>query len=85
MNSNWASHTFRGMGSQITLWLDGSARHAESLFVEAAALFAQNEQIFSRFRPDSELSQVNGRAGEWTAVSDAMWDVLLHTLYWAET
>ncbi len=83
MNPHWASHTFRRMGSQITLWLEGS-RPAKSLFAEAAAIFAGNEQIFSRFLPDSELSQVNKQAGNWTAVSQNMWDVLLHALYWAE-
>ncbi|NOG35348.1 MAG: FAD:protein FMN transferase [Chloroflexi bacterium] len=83
MNPHWASHTFRRMGSQITLWLEGSSR-AEWLFAEAAAIFAGNEQIFSRFLPDSELSQVNRQAGKWTAVSQNMWDVLLHALYWAE-
>ncbi len=84
MNTNWPSHTFHSMGSQITLWLDGSAHRAPQLFAEAAALFERNEQIFSRFRADSELSQVNAQAGEWTAVSNTMWDVLLHALHWAE-
>lgn len=83
MNPQWVSRTFRRMGSQITLWLEDGGR-AESLFAEAAAIFARNEQIFSRFLPDSELSQVNRQAGKWTAVSQNMWDVLLHALYWAE-
>ena len=32
--------------------------------------FEELEQRFSRFRPDSELSDVNRRAGRWTVVSD---------------
>jgi thiamine biosynthesis lipoprotein len=32
--------------------------------------FAEDDERFSRFRPDSELSAVNAGAGKWTRVSD---------------
>jgi FAD:protein FMN transferase len=38
--------------------------------------FAEWEQHFSRFRPESELSQLNHHAGEFLPVSTALWDVL---------
>ena len=38
------------------------------------------EQRFSRFRPDSELSRLNARAGSWMDVSPAMARMLAHAL-----
>jgi thiamine biosynthesis lipoprotein len=34
-------------------------------------IFEREEQRFSRFRPDSELSKVNSRAGDWVKASPA--------------
>lgn len=70
----WQSHTFRAMGSHIVLWLDTTDNaNAPTAFAQVEALFAANEQALSRFRPNSELSQLNARSGEWVVVSDLLW------------
>jgi thiamine biosynthesis lipoprotein len=43
-------------------------------------VFRQADARFSRFRPDSELSRVNGRAGRWQLVSAPFADVLRRSL-----
>lgn len=70
----WQSHAFRAMGSQIVLWLDTADKAAAArAFDEVEALFAANEQALSRFRSDSELSQLNARSGDWVVVSELLW------------
>lgn len=68
------SHAFRAMGTTVTLYGPDSAD-----FTEAASLtettFESEEQRFSRFRPDSELSLVNGNAGHPTTVSESFAEV----------
>jgi thiamine biosynthesis lipoprotein len=64
------AHTFLAMGTDVSL-LTGPAeeevtRRAASV---VESIFAREEQRFSRFRPDTELSRVNARAGEPTIVS----------------
>lgn len=43
-------------------------------------LFTEWEAALSRFLPESELSQLNARAGEVVAVSDLLWNVLTTAL-----
>ena len=43
---------------------------------EVRDLFERLEQRFSRFRDDSELSEVNRRAGRWITVSDEFAELL---------
>ncbi|NKQ35646.1 MAG: FAD:protein FMN transferase [Chloroflexi bacterium] len=81
---SYPSHTFRAMGSQIGLWLDAEPETAAAAFAQAEALFAFNERVLSRFLPESELSQVNGRAGEWVPVSDLLWNVVCDAVLQAE-
>src|SRR5512136_424626 len=65
---------FRAMGCHMTAVLDADQRAAP---LEAVpAWFEAWEQTFSRFRADSELSQLNRRAGQWTRVSASLWDVV---------
>lgn len=72
--TTWQSHSFRAMGSQIVFWLDTADwRAAAPAFAEAQALFSRNETTLSRFRPHSELMQLNGRSGQWVTVSDLLW------------
>lgn len=72
--TTWQSHTFRAMGSQIVLWLDTADwRVAATAFAAAQALFVHNESALSRFRPHSELMQLNGRSHQWVTVSDLLW------------
>jgi thiamine biosynthesis lipoprotein len=65
---------FRAMGCHMAAVLDAD-RHTASLNA-VPAWFEAWEQTFSRFRPDSELNQINQRAGQWTRVSAALWDVM---------
>ena len=75
--------TFRAMGCQIDVWLEADGTTATAAFVSVENLFAKNERILSRFSPTSELSQLNGRSGQWVLVSDLLWDVLEEALIWA--
>ena len=77
------STTFRAMGCQIELWLEADEVTAVAAFDAVEKLFAENERALSRFSPTSELSRLNGRSGEWTPVSDLLWDVLEEALIWA--
>ena len=62
------------MGSQIALWLDSeNVPQTAAAFEQVRALFAANEQCLSRFRPDSELMQLNARSGQWVTISDLLW------------
>ena len=73
----WRSHSFHAMGCTIAVWLDAgwgaAAVDADEAFAAAEALFATNEQLLSRFRPDSELSQLNRAGAGWHPVSSTLW------------
>ncbi len=56
------AHAFRAMGTDIDLLVRPSNGGTRDAFVAVEAEFERLEQIMSRFRPDSELSQLN-RAG----------------------
>jgi len=56
------AHAFRAMGTDIELLVRPSNGGASDAFDTVEAEFERLEQIMSRFRPDSELSQLN-RAG----------------------
>ncbi len=63
------------MGSQIILWLDTADDAAATrAFEQVEALFAANEGVLSRFRPDSELSLFNQRSGQWVVVSELLFE-----------
>lgn len=68
------SHAFRAMGTTITLYGPDSADFAAAASLTEAA-FESEEQRFSRFRPDSELSLVNRSAGRSTTVSEGFAEV----------
>src|SRR5687767_11546358 len=57
-----------GMPVRIALHAD-SESVARKAAASAFARIETLERIFSDFRPDSELSQLNGRPGEWVNVS----------------
>lgn len=62
-------HAFRAMGTEVVIL--GPEDHLSSTQARAAveAVFTREEQRFSRFRGDSELTRVNAAAGWWIAVS----------------
>jgi thiamine biosynthesis lipoprotein len=63
--------SFRAMGCQINVWLetdgDGSA-----ILQQVPDWIEAIETRLSRFRPDSELSRLNTRVGDWVTVSETM-------------
>ena len=62
--------SFRAMGTDVELLLDAEpGERAETAFDQAEAEFERLEQVMSRFRDDSELSQLN-RDGRVAAASD---------------
>lgn len=70
-------HTFRAMGSQITIWLELDDGHrAYALLAEAETLFTQNEAILTRFDDRSELMQLNAQPEKWVPVSLTLWNAI---------
>lgn len=67
---------FRAMGCQMLAALDLPAGDATRLLAQAPGWFAIWEASLSRFRPDSELSQINSQPGTAVPVSETMWQVL---------
>ncbi|MCZ7569723.1 MAG: FAD:protein FMN transferase [Ardenticatenaceae bacterium] len=71
--------TFRAMGTEVTLMVAAPhlpAGTVAELLHQAEALFAEYERVMSRFRPESELSRVNRRAGAWVRVSPLLFEVI---------
>src|SRR5436853_701522 len=69
---------FRAMGSQVLAAVESANPEATRLLAEVPRWFAGWEQTLSRFKEDSELSQLNG-IGSISApvpVSDTLWKVL---------
>jgi FAD:protein FMN transferase len=66
-----ALHAFRAMGTDVSITGPGVSGDLDFLEASATveAVFAREEQRFSRFRSDSELARVNASAGAWTQVS----------------
>lgn len=69
---------FRAMGTTITLFVP-EAQMTKGIDI-VKSLFAEWEQTLSRFRPESELSQLNQKAGELVIVSDLLLTVLSQAL-----
>src|SRR5438046_9473808 len=69
---------FRAMGTTISMLLPENQAERGAQIVRT--LFAEWEQTLSRFLPESELSQLNQRAGEAFPVSDLLYHVLTTAL-----
>lgn len=67
---------FRAMGSAINVWLNVPDIAEAGILQKIPDLFEAWEARFSRFRPNSELSQLNAGAGKWQLVSGQMAEVL---------
>ncbi|UJF34719.1 FAD:protein FMN transferase [Paenibacillus hexagrammi] len=67
---------FRGMNTDIEAQLDPWEKTQPFDVHPVQAWFERSESRFSRFRPDSELSNLNDRAGERCLVSAPMLNVL---------
>jgi thiamine biosynthesis lipoprotein len=84
--SSLSSHTFRAMGTQITTVVPGQMPEDArcEAFDRVAEIFAEQEQRFSRFREDSELTSVNANAGRWTTVTPGFERLVAFSLRQAE-
>ncbi len=70
-------HSFPSMGTEVELLLTGrSEQQALEAFAEARELAREWNRIFSRFLPESELSQLNAAAGKPLAVSTPLFDAI---------
>lgn len=66
---------FVAMGSRIQAWLSAPDAETAQILGRLPAWFENWEAIFSRFRPESELSQVNRQSGQWVNVSNEFFEV----------
>ncbi len=73
-----AAGEFHAMGTTVSVLLP--ERQAQAGLQAVRELFATWEQTLSRFRPESELSRLNQRAGEPVAVSALLFHVLTSAL-----
>ena len=67
---------FRAMGCQMLALVEPRDSDASEALAEVPNWFATWEQHLSRFRDDSELSQLNRSQGQLTPVSPVLWDVV---------
>ena len=67
---------FRAMGSAIQVLLDDDSAEAARRLELVPMWFEEWEQTLSRFRPDSELNQLNRGADRFVPVSRTLWEVL---------
>ena len=76
---------FRAMNTSVIMALDSESGTDEGLR-QTQAFIENSERRFSRFLPDSEISQLNAAAGHWAEVSSDLLDMLvLSKAYHAET
>jgi thiamine biosynthesis lipoprotein len=68
---------FRAMNTDVMLAAEGDARQVQTGFEVARRFIEESEQRFSRFLPDSELSQLNKSGGAWFRASPDLLDVIL--------
>lgn len=68
--------TFRAMGSQFNVWLETEA-DGEAVLKQVPDWVEALEARLTRFRPESELSQLNARSGRWVTVSDTLLQAIL--------
>jgi FAD:protein FMN transferase len=78
----WSSVSFRSMGTTVTVIAPAPRSSSQGIAIDRAArvagrTFAREDQRFSRFRHETEISLVNARAGRWTNVSPQFLEVLL--------
>ncbi|MBD3917848.1 FAD:protein FMN transferase [Paenibacillus sp. PR3] len=80
-------YRFRAMNTDVELSLVCDGYKMSEAVELAVDWYEEVEQVFSRFRPDSELSRINRTAGSGAPVmiSSMMRDVLQLTLWYQET
>ena len=72
---------FRAMGTEFDVWVATEDRQQAQGALGAAQTFvAEAEAVMSRFRPESELSSLNGFAGTEVWVSDLLFEAITAAL-----
>lgn len=69
------TYSFQAMGSRILVAMDTESEDFADWCAKTVKWFEEWEQIFSRFRLTSELSELNSKSGEWVWVSSVFWQV----------
>jgi thiamine biosynthesis lipoprotein len=75
-DSATAHVSFRAMGCAVRAEVDSDDPQAEAQLRRVPEWFETWEARLSRFRPQSELSRLNGLAGEMVEVSPILWEVI---------
>lgn len=76
---------FRAMNCQMLAVLDSDEPRAIEALTDVPAWFAEWENVFSRFRADSELNQLNASDGRAFRASEPLWQVIRESLDAART
>ncbi|HVO43140.1 MAG TPA: FAD:protein FMN transferase [Aggregatilineales bacterium] len=75
---------FTAMGSHIQAWLNAPSLQGSQILKSLPQWFEIWEAKFSRFRPTSELCDLNRHAGEWMTVSAPLYEVITLAVQGAE-
>jgi thiamine biosynthesis lipoprotein len=67
---------FHAMGSQMAVFVDRDDLPAVQALAKVPSWFEEWEQILSRFRPDSDLNRLNGKAGQPVRVHPILLEVI---------
>ena len=70
MNKEY-SMSLRAMGCYVNVWLETEV-NGEEILSKVPGWIENVESHLSRFRPNSEISELNKRSGRWKVVSDIM-------------
>jgi thiamine biosynthesis lipoprotein len=75
---------YRAMNTTIQVAAEGKRSDLEPGFQQVRRFIAESEARFSRFREDSELSQLNRSAGRWFTASAGLLELMQQALdlYW---
>ncbi len=71
---------FRAMGTEMLVCMDNGLDQPPAILEEVPAWFEEWEQVLSRFRLNSELSNLNRAGGQPIAVSETLWQVFQSAL-----
>lgn len=79
-NNLVVSERFRAMGTEVNIDIvldrEEKRKEAEETIQKARSIFAEQEKIFSRFDPESELSRINQNVGKEMTISKPMKEML---------
>jgi FAD:protein FMN transferase len=81
MNKQLCHKEFRAMGTEVAVDIvtgpgENEKKKIEKTLNEIRKIFENNENIFSRFKEESELSKVNAQLGRETKISPKLFEML---------